>query len=48
MIAYPSVSVGAAITSWGRDFPGLKLLISEYNADEASAWGDKELGQVRS
>ena len=40
-----SVSVGAAVTSWGRDFPGLKLLISEYNADEASQWPVGDLGR---
>jgi len=38
MIAYPSVSMGAAIDAWARDFPGLKLLVSEYNADFASTW----------
>ena len=47
MIAYPSVSVGAAVASWQRDFPGLKLLISEFNADEASSWDTTgtELGE---
>ena len=45
MIAYPSVSVGAAVDAWQRDFPGLELLISEYNADEASSWSAGDLGE---
>lgn len=40
MIAYPSVTLAAATNNWERDFPGLKLLISEYNADYASTWAD--------
>ena len=48
MIAYPSVSVGAAVSHWATGFPGLKLLISEYNADIVSTWAttpSKDIGR---
>eukprot|EP01052_Picozoa_sp_SAG31_P004322 SAG31_NODE_178_length_21247_cov_11.492009_8_plen_402_part_00 len=38
MVAYPSVTLHSATKNWARDFPGLKLLVSEYNADYASTW----------